>query len=92
MNPSENSVIKRLEDISKKLSNVMIEYENLENHNNTKKENSGFFSGGKNLKIPKKTNMKHKCSDGVERVVYKLGNVSFIKRKNKSGKMKFYKI
>lgn len=88
-----NSVLKKLEDISSKLSQMLSEAE-LANQQQATEPKSGFFNflskGGKSL--PKKTNIKHKCNDGVERVVYKQGNDHFVKRKSSNGKMKFYKV
>jgi len=94
---SGNSVLKKLEDISSKLSQIISESESANQQQyqqHVTEPKSGFFSflsqGGKSL--PKKINIKHKCSDGVERVVYKQGNDHFVKRKSSNGKMKFYKV
>jgi hypothetical protein len=92
---SENSVLKKLEDISSKLSQMLSEAElSNQQQQHAPEPKNGFFNflsqGGKSL--PKKTNIKHKCNDGVERVVYKQGNDHFVKRKSSNGKMKFYKV
>jgi hypothetical protein len=100
---SGNSVLKKLEDISSKLSQMLSEAESqqqqqqqqqYQQHATEPKSKSGLFSflsqGGKSL--PQKTNRKHKCTDGVERVVYKQGNDHFVKRKSSNGKMKFYRV
>lgn len=39
-----------------------------------------------------KTNTRHTCKDGVERVVYKLEKSNYVKRQNRDGKYRFVKI
>lgn len=98
-NNNGNSVLKKLEDISSRLSQMLSEAESMNQQQNQHQQHAtepknGLFNflsqGGKSL--PKKTNKKHKCTDGVERVLYKQGSDFFVKKKAKNGTMKFYRV